>query len=97
MRKITKEAAAAFLAAVQFSKDNTAVKIDPDSGAAKMYLHGNLIALKHQDGTTLVSTAGWNTRTTRERLNGLPSVSVRTRGGVLYLNGSEWDGNTKQI
>lgn len=97
MRKITKEAASAFLAAVQFNKDNTAVKIDHESGAAKMYLHGNLIALKHQDGTTLVSTAGWNTRTTLERLNGLPCVSACIRRGVLYLNGSEWDGNTKQI
>lgn len=39
-----------------------------------------------------ITTAGWNTATTREHLNGLPNVSVIQRRGQLYLNGKEWDG-----
>ena len=44
-----------------------------------------------------ITTAGWNTVTTRERLNGLPNVSVIQRKGKLYLNGKEWDGEWIEV
>lgn len=56
-----------------------------------MFLFGNMIAVRV--GNRLqITTAGWNTVTTRERLNGLPNVSVTQRKGQLYLNGKEWNG-----
>ena len=36
-----------------------------------MYLHGNRIAYRNNVNGTTLSLAGWNTVTTRERLNGL--------------------------
>jgi len=40
-----------------------------------------------------VSLGGHNfTRTTQERLNALPRVSVRKAKGEVYLNGLKWDG-----
>ena len=71
MRKITRQAADAFINGRNFSRQN--MTISHEDGIARMYLHGNLIA--SQDGTDLRMTlAGWNTPTTRERLNGLLDV-----------------------
>ncbi len=44
-----------------------------------------------------ITTAGWNTVTTKERLNGLKGVRVSTRGGVLMLNGEPWDGGMYEV
>lgn len=57
----------------------------------KLELHGNTIALK-QDGELYITNAGWPTNTTKERLNGLPGVSIQQKKGVWYLNGEEWSG-----
>lgn len=61
-----------------------------------LYLHGNKIAMKGSDGM-YVSTANWNTRTTLDRLNMLPGVSVTYRKGQLNLNGNHWDGTFIKI
>ena len=64
-----------------------------DNDVAVMYLFDNEIAFYNPTTKVLqITTAGWNTATTRERLNGLPNVSVTQRKGQLYLNGKEWDG-----
>lgn len=65
----------------------------------KMYLHGNCIAKKivksKDSGDTIISSriyisdAGWRTTTTKERLNGIPWVSICQKKGVWYLNGKE--------
>lgn len=57
-----------------------------------MTLHGNLIARRGANGMIQVSNAGWFSNTTKERLNGIPGVSVCQRKGVWYLNGKEWNG-----
>lgn len=54
-----------------------------------LYLHDNAIARHTADGIE-ISMAGWETVTTRERLNGLPGVSISQRAGVQYLNGKAW-------
>lgn len=90
MRKITKEAVYAFENNQRFNKANTIVN---EFG---YFLHGNKIAeytSLFNDGNKdiNITLAGWNTNTTRERLNGLDGVRVTTKLGQAYLNGKEWD------
>ena len=80
-RQITFEACQAFESGRKFCKSNTLVTSD-----GKMYLFGNKIA-EYVDGKLRVSLCGWNSNTTRERLNGLTGVSVCTRNYQPYLNG----------
>lgn len=89
MRKITTQAVNAFMQGKEFNGGNTKV----ERGA--LLLHGNKIAefesLLNNDNIN-ITLAGWNTNTTRERLNGLPGVRVTTKQGQAYLNGQPWDG-----
>ena len=39
-----------------------------------LYLHGNMIARKDDNGTLFVNFCGWNTPTTKERINGLCEI-----------------------
>lgn len=71
MRKITKEATSALYCGERFNKDNTQVYINCDGNYA-MSLHGNTIAVLKQDGL-IISSQGWETVTTKERLNGVLS------------------------
>lgn len=94
MRKITKEAVDRFIiGGITFKSGNT--RVDCSSVTNYMYLHDNLIAVNdHISGRIRVSLAGWNTNTTRERLNGIPGVNINTRNGIIYLNGNIIDDNT---
>ena len=72
MRAITQDAARAFIDGRPFKRDNTQVRVR--DGNVSLLLHGNTIAVRHQGrplGETVLSLCGWNTPTTRERLNGL--------------------------
>ena len=89
-RKISKEIADAFLSGIKKSISNS--RTDGDN----LFLHGNKIA-KIEKGTLYVSTAGWGTPTTKERLNALPNVRVSTKNYQLYLNGEKWDGSWKAV
>ncbi|UAV84643.1 hypothetical protein PHB09_148 [Pseudomonas phage PHB09] len=91
-RKITTEAVNAFMFGQKFNKDNTSVFVG-ESGTSSMHLHGNLIARRFPDGKIEVGNAGWFSNTTKERLNGLPGVSICQKKGVWFLNGEEWDGS----
>lgn len=90
MRKITSEIVAAFLAGEPKKSGNTRT-----DGQA-YYLHGHKIAEKEGD-TFKISTCGWNTPTTKDRLNGLPGVRISTKGGQLFLNGKKWSGNAVNL
>jgi hypothetical protein len=72
MRKITLEACKAFHNGYEYRNNNTEVTSIPDESVT-LWLHGNVIARRRFDvpGVIEVTLAGWNTRTTRERLNGL--------------------------
>ena len=67
MRKVSKTVVKAFLAGESKSMGNTR------TDGTSLFLHGNMIAWKRDRslGETVieVSTCGWNTSTTRERLN----------------------------
>ena len=99
MRNITREAVDAFLSGREWKKDNTEVKVEVRKGRRSkvtMLLHGNAIAVTGQFDShpgLRISTAGWDTNTTRERLNGLPHVYVYRKKGQLHLNGKPWDGD----
>lgn len=85
MRKVTKEAVSAFLGGQKYSKSNTS------TDGKNLYLHGNLIARRGSDGIQ-ITNAGWPSNTTKERLNGIPGVSISQKAGVWYLNGNAWNG-----
>lgn len=57
-----------------------------------LYLFDNPIIQVRDDGV-YIQTSGWNTPTTKRRLNALPKVNVYNKRGVLHLNGVPWDGN----
>ena len=81
-RKITEQACYAFESGKKFCLNNTMVT----DGA--MYLWGHKIA-EYKNGKLLVSMCGYNTVTTRERLNGLTGVCATTKQGTPYINGEE--------
>ena len=67
MRKVTEQTAVAFRRGESKAVGNTM------TNGTHYYLHGNLIAYKNYGGLML-TLAGWNTVTTRERLNGILNV-----------------------
>jgi len=58
---------------------------------AELYLHGHLIAKADHNGLQ-ITNAGYFTRTTKERLNGLPNVHIVQKNFQWYMNGLKWDG-----
>jgi hypothetical protein len=89
MRKITTKAFEAFRSNQEFSLDNTYVTSDENQ--TSMYLHFNCIAKKcRKSGIVEITTAGWNTPTTKERLK--PFACVHTIKHELHLEGLPWTG-----
>jgi hypothetical protein len=95
MRKITKESVRAFIEGRKFNKGN--MSVEDSYGIYKLKLHGNTIATIDELGVLSVSNAGWASNTTKERLNGIPGVSIYQKNWNWYLNGNEWDGSWKRI
>jgi len=97
MRSITVEAVKHFNSASSFKKGNTQVKVLPN--VTVLILFGNEIAYKYNDpqNTLSITTAGYKTNTTKERLNGLSNVSINQSKGIWYLNGVEWNGELIDI
>ena len=93
MRKITEESINAFYNNTPFKKGNTEIEVLSEYTVMK--LHGNSIAFKYNDnkGTIKITTTGWQTNTTKERLNGIDGVSLVQRKGEFYLNNQKWDGS----
>ena len=95
MRKITTAICSAFENGQALTMGNT------HTDGQTLWLHGNGIARKRMAGQEVdglyITLAGWNTNTTRERLNGLDGVKVNTKQGQAYLNGKEWDGEWAKI
>jgi len=72
MRKITANAVSAFFAGVPFSSSNTVVTVSSSLQCTSMLLHGNKIAIRYTGMPYIhISDAGWQTNTTKERLNGI--------------------------
>ena len=90
MRKVTQKVVSAFMQGKTYKLQNTST-----DGTA-LYLHGNKIAEMRPDGL-YVSNAGWQSNTTKERLNALSGVSVWQKKGQWYLNGQLWNGQWSNI
>lgn len=89
MRKVTNEAVNAFINARPFKNSNTKVEIR--NGETFLYLHNNMIAHKGNN-QLFITTCGWESNTTKERLNGildafnLPRISQKN---FVWFIGSE--------
>jgi hypothetical protein len=97
MKNITAQAVDAFMNARPFRKDNTSIEILPNVTIMKLF--GNRIAYRYNDPerTLSISTTGWFTKTTKERLNAIPGVSINQKKGQWYLNGNQWDGKLTDV
>jgi len=77
-----------------FKRQNMEVRINPNN-QTELVLYGNVIAYRHPDlnRTISITNCGWQTTTTKERLNGIEGVNIVQRNFQWYLNGVAWDGN----
>ena len=95
MRKVTQQIVKAFLNGESKKIGNSevyGVTLENGTRVITLQLHGNDIASR-VNGELKITNAGWFSNTTKERLNGLPDVSISQKKGVWYLNGIEWNGN----
>jgi len=87
MRKITEDACKAFTNSEAYRKSNTTITVN-DNGSVVMKLFDSVIAWKNsKSGIVQITLSGYNTATTRERLNGFNGVRLTTKQGTPYLNG----------
>lgn len=100
-RKITAAAVEAFMSGRPFNRDNTSV--EKDGHSLVLCLYGHKIA-RREDFQSMgiaaklyITNAGYQTRTTQDRLNALPGVSIVQRKGQWFLNGVEWDGSWIEV
>ena len=85
MRKVTQQIKQAF-------EQGKARKIDNTRTDGKtVWLHGNAIVKRDADGLVRWSLAGWNTPTTRERVNGIVNAGVYQKNFEPMLNGQVID------
>ncbi len=89
-KKVTTQICAAFIGGKTLTVGNSF------TNGSQLFLHGNKIAEKGADGL-YITNAGWQSNTTKERLNGLPNVSIYQAKGEWYLNGNRWDGKLTKI
>ena len=89
MRKITQEAVEAMYHRNKFKKSNTQIVVDGDYSA--MFLHGNKIA-EIDNYQLFICSKGWNTNTTKERLNGVLGHLFRYYGYIpkIVQKDFEW-------
>ena len=63
-----------------------------ESTGTKLLLFDNCIAEHRLDGLWITS-CGYETATTKERLNGIPGVYIYQKNYQWYLNDEPWDGD----
>ena len=89
MSKIHQKVIDSFLEGKQCRINNTM------TNGYELFLFSDCIARRDRERIQ-VSTARWNTKTTRDRLNMLPGIWVRCRKGNLQINfqskWQDWDG-----
>jgi hypothetical protein len=96
MRTVTQKVVKAWQMGSTKKVDNTR------TDGSRIYLHGNCIAKRDENGSVYISDGGWNTLTTRERLNGILSTlgiqqRVYQKNHGLYFGGMEWDGGWMMV
>lgn len=90
MSQITEKICTAF-------EQRRTLKIDNSkTDGTSLWLFGNKIA-EWREGEIWISNAGWQSKTTKERLNGLTGVRIQQRAGSWYLNGNFWQGEWTSV
>jgi hypothetical protein len=90
MRQITARICTAF-------EQRRTLKINnSQTDGTSLWLFGNKIAEWREDGIW-ITDAGWQSKTTKERLNGLTGVQITQRAGSWYLNGNLWQGEWTSV
>ena len=85
MRKVTEQIKQAF-------NNGTSLKVgNTRTDGQTVWLHGNAIVKRDPSGLVMATLAGWNTPTTRERVNGITGLGIYQSNFVPMLNGSEID------
>ena len=92
MRKVTQQIANAFKQNKSTSKGNTR------TNGNTVFLHTNRIVERDESGAIYMSLAGWNTATTRDRLNGIAealglNASFTQKNFEPYFNGKPISSN----
>ena len=85
MRKIESQMCQAVLNNKNWTSGNTSVMIDEETNTSSVYLHGNLIATVTDNDMTIYD-GGWQTNTTKSRLNALCSEFCIGGEGVFQKN-----------
>ena len=85
MRKIEQEMNAAISNNLNWQKDNTSVTFDPETNESTVRLHGNTIAIVGDDFVQIFD-GGWQTNTTKSRLNAILSEHGIAGEGVFQRN-----------
>ena len=89
MKQITRDAVEAFINNIAFSSSNTSVSVH-ETGVA-MLLHGNIIAIKTlKSGKIKINNCGWETPTTKERLNGILELCGSSNTTKIYTKNGTW-------
>ena len=93
MRTITEKAIEKFMNGEKFKSSNTNVEVLPNVTILKLF--NNAIAYRYNDPerTLSITNCGWQSNTTKERLNAIPNVNIKQIKGSWFLNNKEWDGN----
>jgi len=85
MRKVTQQIKEAFEQGKSLKVGNTI------TNGTSVFLHGNEIVKRDPSGLVMATLAGWNTPTTRERVNGITGLDIHQKNFSPMLNGSEID------
>jgi hypothetical protein len=85
MRKVTEQIKQAFDQREAKTVGNT--RTDGNT----VWLHGNAIVKRDSYGLVHASLAGWNTPTTRERVNGITGLRFHQKNFTPMLNDNEVD------
>lgn len=91
MRQVTEKTASVFLQndATTISMSNTNVTHCNSADEKAMFLHGNCIAFHDlKRGVVEISNAGWESNTTKERLNGI--LELLNRPERIFQNKGTW-------
>jgi len=85
MRKIESQMCQAVQSNKNWSSGNTTVTIDEETNTSSVYLHGNLIATVTDNDMTIYD-GGWQSNTTKSRLNALCDTFCVDGEGVFQEN-----------
>ena len=88
MRKIETQMNAAIRDSINWKSGNTEVTFDPETNESKVFLHGNHIATIGDDFVEIFD-GGWQSNTTKSRLNAILSEHG-IKGECVFQRNFKW-------